>query len=87
MGGLNTAQESYFGFRVDPYCTGTVAECLGNASTLSTNLLNFIKNGAFSFFTPIIGYDPTVGSLVQYGAFQNILREGSANINMVTSLE
>lgn len=89
MGGYNTPQEAYFGFRLTGYCSGTNAYCNSTLSTTNSNFLSFLNNGAntFTLYTPVNQYSSSLNSIYTGSVFAHNLREGTSNFATSQSVE
>jgi hypothetical protein len=88
MGGYNTDQEAFFGFRITGYCSGTNAYCAGVQSSTNAALFSFMNSASYTptLYTPINQYSSTANSVLTGQVYAHVLREGSSNFNMNMSI-
>lgn len=88
MGGYNTPNEAFFGFRISGYCVGTNEYCLSQQNTTNQNLLSFMNSASNSFvlYTQVNQYNPTVNSVLTGQLYAQTLREGTNNFNTAMAI-
>lgn len=89
MGGYNTPQEAYFGFRIVGYCSGTSSFCNDIQATTNTNLLSFLNAGSntFTLYTQINQYSESKNSIYSGQVYPHNLREGINTFRASTAIE
>lgn len=89
MGGYNTDQEAFFGFRITGYCTGTNAYCSGIQSTTNANLISFMNTASYTptLYMPINQYSSTANSVLTGRVYAHVLREGTGGFSMNSAIE
>jgi hypothetical protein len=89
MGGYNTTNEAYFGFRIAGACSGTASYCSSVQSATDASFLSFINNAqcTFTLYTPINQYSPSKNTVYTGQVYANPLREGTLSFSTNTSIE
>lgn len=73
MGGINTSQEAYFGFRITGFCSGAPSSCVGTANS---NLISFLNTASnpFTLYLQTNAYDPVLNTIISNGVYPQNLK-------------
>lgn len=87
MGGFGTSHEAYFGFRLDPYCSGTATYCQSISATLKTNFFSFINSFGLTLYLPANSYDENTNSISSGGTYSQAIRQGTTSFTTYSAVQ
>ena len=89
MKGRATEDQSFFGYRIKGYCSGTPSYCESIQSTTNDQLKYFLEDTSniMTLYLPLNQYDESKQTVFSGNIYANQMREGIAGFSVTNSIE